>query len=76
MQGHANSEKLEHFAIFFYLHLRLSNCACTAGIVCIQIYVWDFVTKLYTVGDRQNTDPQSMDCLNGLPQWTTQMDYT
>ena len=26
-------------------------------------------------GDGQNTDPQSMDYPNGLPLWTTQMDY-
>ena len=26
-------------------------------------------------GDGQNTDPQSMDYPNGLPKWTTQMDY-
>ena len=29
------------------------------------------VLHLRTVGRGQNTDPQSMDCLNGLPKWTT-----
>ena len=32
--------------------------------------------KVIKNGGGQNTDPQSMDCPNGLPKWTTlKMDY-
>ena len=51
--------------------LRRTHCLNTETTVAISVRQLFAVLSDNVCGDGQNTDPQSMDYPNGLPNWTT-----